>query len=81
MMGAIRRSYSLVLYFVILAVLGFIGDPNGDSLHLFSGTTFYVLAIITGLIFYYWLVYSKATMPQMASDVVTTTQNTCESIS
>lgn len=57
MIKAFRQSYSLVLFFIVLTMLGFLGDPQGESLQLITGTTFYVLVGITSLIFYYWLVY------------------------
>ncbi len=76
MIQAFRRSYNLILYFVVLAILGLLGDPNGESLEIISGTAFYILSAITGLVFYYWLVYSDLPIPHVISDSVTSEVNT-----
>lgn len=57
MKKAFKQSYHLVLYFVVLTGLGFLENPQGGGLGLFSDTTYYVIVSIVGLIFYSWLVY------------------------
>lgn len=58
MKKAVLQSYSLMLYFVVLTGISFLGNPQG-GLDCFSGQTFYILACVTGLVFYYWLVYGN----------------------
>ncbi len=57
MWHAVKRSYSFILYFIILTGIGYLNNPHGGGLDLFSDTTFYILVGVTGIIFYYWLVY------------------------
>ncbi len=64
MIQAVRRSYSMVLYFVVLTGLGALGNPQGDSLEIISGTVFYILMSIASLIFYYWIVYGNLHAPR-----------------
>jgi amino acid transporter len=68
MVQAFSRSYNLVLYFVVLTGLGLLGDPNGGSLELISGSAFYILSAAAGLVFYYWLVYGGLPMPHATSE-------------
>ena len=55
---AFKRSYSLMLYFVVLTALGFLGNPKSGGFDLISHTTFYILMTVISLIFYFWLVYA-----------------------
>lgn len=58
MKKAFLQSYNLVLYFIALTALGFLGNPEGGSFELISKTVFYISMVTLSLIFYYWIVYS-----------------------
>ena len=59
MFQAVKRSYDLILYFIVLSGLGLIGNPNAGGLGIISSTTFYALMILCSLSFYYSMVYRR----------------------
>jgi len=64
MLKAFKQSYCLILYFIVLSGLGFLGNPKGGGFQLISNEVFYVFMTLTSLTFYYWLVYGSHGTPE-----------------
>lgn len=59
MLIAVKRSYEVIVYFIVLCLLGTIGNPVSGGLDLISAKMFFVLMVVVSLAFYYRMVYGK----------------------
>ncbi|WP_040916359.1 hypothetical protein [Legionella tunisiensis] len=67
---AIKRSYELILYFIILTFISLLGNSGTDGMELISPPLFYTLIVVSSLSFYFVMVYRK--IPKKTDDVIPT---------